>query len=360
MSACSLAVTVDGWQAAGDVAPTRRPGEPVTGTVHVWVTKAVRCDGLDVSVKLSATRRGYSLPENEQSARVFSGDWEPGEYDYRFEFHAPDLPTREGPLVGWRWLVVATADVPFASDPEGKAEFRVVPAATGPQPLVVEPLPRGETDDEDEQSGLLWGSVVLLVILLLVSTAGFVLESLGVVGGTVAGLMEYVGLALVALFAVHAVRDWIALLRLRRQSSVELQWQAPSVDDDSAPESGSLRCRVRSRLEGVRRIVARLEVKEYIRWKELKGATDDYDIHEDEAVVASTDVSLSRDDQTGVWTGDLPVPALGVEVPPCTVSDAWGRGLSWQLRLSSHRSGSTPKVEAVRLNVRRDESGLPA
>ncbi len=270
---------------------------------------------------------------------LFSGRWEPGEYDYRFELRAPDLPTRQGPLVGWRWLVVATADIPLDLDPRGEAEVRV--PASGPEPLDVRPS-REETD-QDEQRDLIWAGKVLTAFFLLVAAAGFGLERFELVGETGGAVIQYGGLALAALSVVYTVRDWIRLRRIRRTPSVELRWEAPSNEDDSAPP-GILRCDVRSPFEDITRMVARLEVKEYTRYKQLRG-TRTYEIHEDEETLVRTKASLSRGDEAGQWTGELPLPAIGDRVPPFTKTskgEAYAGSSSCRaIRAGCARLGST-------------------
>ncbi|HJL15194.1 MAG TPA: hypothetical protein RMH99_06035 [Sandaracinaceae bacterium LLY-WYZ-13_1] len=355
MGACKLAVTIDGWNADGDWEPTFRPGEVVTGTVHVWVSREVRCEGLDVGFEQRPTQRGYTLPKHPACTRVFSGRWTPGEYDYRFELRAPDLPTREGALVGWRWLVTANAEIPFAKDPQGEAGLRVAPSSPTPPPLVVRPAPSGEeTDDPREQGDLLWGTGVLLALSLGIAAVGFGLEAFGVVGSTLGAVITWVGLGGAALSAIYGVKDWLALRRLRRRPSVEVRWDGPADGAGEESAGGRLRCDVRTPFEEVERLRARLVLREQIRWREQRPATDQYRIHEDEATHPLAEIALRRDERTGRWTGDLPIPPTGSELPPCSLRDDRGRGLWWHLQLSTHRTGERePVVDEVPLSVER-------
>lgn len=345
MQACSIAVTVEG-ERVGEPPPSRRPGEPVRGVVTVTVTKSMTCDELAVGFELLATQRGYSLPKSEQRVGLFRGNWAAGEHTYPFELQTPALATREGPLMGWRWVVAATAQV--AGDPRGESEVRVVPPEGPAPPLHVSVAPsEGETDDVAEQADLLWASKLLTVVCLLVSAIGFGLSWADIVGGTLGAVISYGGLVGAGIFAVRAIADRAALRKLSRRPTVELRW-VPNGGDQGA----SLRCQVRSPFDGVEKLQARLQVKERIHWRQNKGGYDQYITHENEAIVAETQAALELDGANGMWSGSLPLPAVGAEVPPQNLLDDQKRGLWWVLTLSSKRRGEKPIVNELPLDVR--------
>ena len=356
MSKCTVVVTVDGWQADGDVPPTYQEGQRITGTVQVWVTEAVRCDGLDVKLELTRTKSGYSPPSGPPPVRLFAGHWQPGEYAYRFELPSTFPPTYEGHLVGWAWTVLAVVDVPWAQAPKGQAPFVLTPAPWSGRLLVQPPAADGVKAGANTEGYEQFLNVVTLFILaVLVLGAGGVLELLGVAAG-VRGPMIWLGAAGSLLLGVASLVAWWVQRKAgtRFRASVELVPQGRDTSDSSADRPpAAVRCAVRTRARGaIERVTAELMVREHVAWQvwDMQQQTTDYDY---EQVLSRVEVPLPGDSSRGVFEGCLPLPELGTEFPPYTLFDKHGRGLMWQVNVRCYRKGSAiPDVESRYLTVR--------
>ena len=338
MSKCTVAVTVDGWEAMGDVAPTFSVGQPITGTVHVWVNAAVQCDGLDVQLVPVRTTQGYFLGLDLPSVRIFEGKWEPGEYDYRFSIPSPWLPSHQGRHLGWKWIARATADIPWAIDPKGESEFRLEFAET---PTALEITPAGETTESSKSSGSgkfilpLAGVWVLSLLMIAIGLAGPLLE-LGHeevtdnIGG--AGLFVCI-FSLMALGATSARGE-----RSERSSSsidrVALTHRHGGGDYRSGGGS-FIDCNVSTNAD-IDTMVARLVVEEFIEWRTRKN--DHTTVHRHHHVIHQQDAPLMQDVATGSWHGSLRVPEPG-SVPYFSVGKPPGHGIVWKVELSTSLAG---------------------
>ena len=330
MSKCTVAVTVDGWNADGDVAPTFRLGDKISGKVDVWVNEAVRCNGLDVWLQLEPTQRGYSLPEPRETVRLFSGQWQPGEYEYRFELPSTMPPSRSGKLVGWKWVAAASIDIPWAIDPKGQAEFGLEPP---PQwgPLVVLPPPPDnvEVGAQSESFTALIVTGLLLAGAILLMTAGFVAKAMGLVPDPVSGAMAGLGVAGTLLMGLM----FLGARAMRRgggtspwKSAVRLSYEAPGAGYRGRGEQ-LLRCEVDTKGGSViERVSARLDVREYVRWTRREPGSEHTTTHEYEEILSRVEVPLTGDPAAGKWNGQLPLPNPGPDIPPYTLSDSQNAG----------------------------------
>jgi hypothetical protein len=360
MADCSLAITIDGWQADGDVAPTFRVGDAITGTVLVWVTEEVRCNGLDVRLELIETEKGYTLPAGPPPARIFSGTWQPGEYQYRFELPSRFPPTHHGSLVGWRWIVKASADIPWASDPEGESPFMLERAPGNDELTVLVPPPDGvEPGATSTQYGALVAVTIGFVLALVTLGTGVVLHAAALASDDVSG-------AIASLGTMGTIGTGVALVSLwwrrrtergsanRFRASVTLEHAARGAGYRTrSNERDGVDCEVRTRSGGViERVVAEIVVREYVRWTEHDAASDSSRQYEYEKVLSRAEVPLAGDSAKGSWRGRLPLPEPGPEIPPYTMFDEQGRGLVWQVNVLSYATGRTkPDVETRYLTV---------
>ncbi len=356
MSKCTVAVTVDGWNADGDVAPTFRLGDKICGKVDVWVNEAVRCKGLDLCLRLESTQRGYSLPEPRETVRLFSGEWQPGEYEYRFELPSTMPPTRSGKLVGWKWVAAASIDIPWAIDPKGQAEFGLEPP---PQwgPLVVVPPPPDnvEVGAQSESYTALIVTGLLLAGAILMMTAGFVLKALELAPDPVSGAMAglgVVGTLLMGLMFLGA--------RAARRGGGTSPWKSAVRLSCEVPGTGYrgdgkrlLRCEVDTKGGGaIERVGARVDVKEYVRWTTRTANSGHTTTHEYDNILSRVEVPLTGDPESGKWSGQLPLPTPGPDIPPYTLSDSQNRGLTWRVDVMSYRRGSEkPDIETRHLTA---------
>lgn len=102
-----------------------RPGEEVTGTVHVRVNRDVQCDALVVEHFWQTHGRGNRATGTKQSRVVFNGQWRAGESaSYPFSFTAPNgPPTYRGHYLNIDHYVRARVDIPWALDPKKQEEY---------------------------------------------------------------------------------------------------------------------------------------------------------------------------------------------------------------------------------------------
>ncbi|MGM0557831.1 MAG: hypothetical protein ACQEVA_15710 [Myxococcota bacterium] len=120
MAKCDLSVVLD------EPNRTFEPGDRVTGRVVVDVDKAVRCDGLTVTHQWKTHGRGNVDRGAVGAETLFAGEWEPGRYEYAFDFGQPPGPeTYHGHNLNVDWYVHATADIPWALDPDAEVDHLV-------------------------------------------------------------------------------------------------------------------------------------------------------------------------------------------------------------------------------------------
>ncbi|MCA9133078.1 MAG: hypothetical protein KDA45_07975 [Planctomycetales bacterium] len=110
-------------------------GDTVRGEVLVRVEKQVQCKGLVLSTFWATHGRGNVDRGEVDSAELFSGTWQPGEYRYPFELRTASWPpTYHGTLLNVSHHVQAQAKVPWAFDPKTSEEITVW-ATTSPADL---------------------------------------------------------------------------------------------------------------------------------------------------------------------------------------------------------------------------------
>ena len=124
MAKCDVRVQVD----RGD--RVYRPGDVVTGHVHINVNKSVQCDALKVTLMWRTHGKGNTERGSKQELVVATGErWEPGVRQYPFRYTLPAGPvTYHGGYLNVDWYVVAEVDVPWAWDPEGEIDLVLEPA----------------------------------------------------------------------------------------------------------------------------------------------------------------------------------------------------------------------------------------
>jgi hypothetical protein len=328
VSKCNIAVTVDGWEAMGDVAPTFRTGDPITGTVHVWVNEKVRCDGLDVELVPIRTTQGYYLGLDLPRTRVFEGEWEPGEHDVRFSVPSHWLPSYEGTL-GWKWVARATADIPWASDPKGESEF-VAEWSTPPVGVEIEPL----SDDEAvaKRSPLKGPMLGLSFVGLAMIPGGLVakyfeLADADLLGG-VAGLGVLIGMI------CYPVYRSLASGRPAAGSATVVLKQREGGGGYRAEGGSFLDCEAKPKAD-IGSMIARLVVEEYAEWTTRRN--DHTTTHRRHHLHHKRDVEMTRGED-GAWRASIPLPAPDA-VPCFSIGNPPGHGIVWKVELLSLRPG---------------------
>ncbi|MFV8750855.1 hypothetical protein ACNOYE_09935 [Nannocystaceae bacterium ST9] len=107
-----------------------RPGEIISGVVHVDADAPTRCDALTLSWYWTTHGRGNLAVGTPLSTVLFAGEWQAGHHAIPFEVVCPSLPlTYRGPLLNIDWILEARADVPWAIDPKAKIDFSVLAPA---------------------------------------------------------------------------------------------------------------------------------------------------------------------------------------------------------------------------------------
>ena len=149
------------------------PGETVAGMVVVNVNTGCTCNGLDVQVRWQTHGRGNRKYGDAARIRLFTGEWKAGEeHIHPFELTLPDpaVASYEGTVLNVEWAVEATADIPWAFDPEASAPIRVRPG-TDPGPLFE--AKRGELKTQSNRSMMVFALVWLAICIpsLLIPTA---------------------------------------------------------------------------------------------------------------------------------------------------------------------------------------------
>jgi hypothetical protein len=125
MAKCDLSIDLD--------EPDRvyRPGETVTGTLHVLVDADVRCKGLEIQSGWRTHGRGNVARGTTETVTLFSGEWTAGQREsYRFELSVADWPpSYHGNYINVDHYVDARAKIPWAFDPKASAEFVMRPTS---------------------------------------------------------------------------------------------------------------------------------------------------------------------------------------------------------------------------------------
>ncbi|HYW78786.1 MAG TPA: hypothetical protein VE890_04380 [Thermoguttaceae bacterium] len=205
MSKCDLKIEFD--------RPDRqyRPGEEVTGTVHVRVNREVQCNGLVVEHFWQTHGRGNRATGTKQSRVVFNGQWMAGESaSYPFSFTAPaGPPTYRGHYLNVDHYVRARVDIPWALDPKKQEEYLLQPGSepygNRPDPRLVQPK-SGGTGMASLGTGV--GLALLIFGVILCFPFGFVMIPAG---------------AVILFFSLRKV------LAEKKLGKVDLQWGSVNV-----------------------------------------------------------------------------------------------------------------------------------
>lgn len=333
MSKVALALTVDGWEAMGDVAPTYSAGEPVTGTVHVWVHDEVQCDGLDVELVPVRTSRGFALGLELPRVRIFEGNWAPGEYDIPFSVKSHWLPTYRGKL-GWSWVVRATADIPWASDPGGESTVEIVWPAP---PNGVEVAPLRQTQIVERRRPMRWILLIFLGIglaLLASALTAYVFELAH--EDLIANLSGFGFTSCLVAFMIYSAgskgrgstSDVIERVMVNQRDGGGGAYRGDGAYclDVEACASADLS-----------EVKARLVVEEYAEWTETRNETTT--THRRHHVHHEREVPMTQASD-GTWRGSIPLPEPST-VPCFSIGSVAGYGIVWRVDLESHRSGRT-------------------
>jgi hypothetical protein len=344
---CILSITLDGREPTASEAPKLRVGQPVRGMVHVFVTKAVRCEGLDVELTIESRHLGFSPGLSHGKVRIFTGSWEPGEYDYPFAITSVWPPTYDGVCVGWRWQACARAVLGFGRSATGKAEIQLDIA---PSAALAVTLPPPETERPQIRAPGFGGVVGLgatVFIALLASAIGVALKLAELAPDEVSGAVAGVGLSVSVIIGLLFGGKWLAWRkeggnRLRAAIALKL---APG----ASGYRSELECSVKTRGGGiVRRVCAALVVKERAHWR----TKNPHRKHMREEVIHRHEVELAGDGDLGEFGGALPLPASDA-VPCFSLADAEGRGLLWQVEVLVYGDDGVPTVHTRSLEVGR-------
>ena len=143
---------------------TFRAGEVVRGSVTVSVNQSVNCRNLTLASTWRTHGKGNRAEGVYHSVNLFQGELVAGnKLNYPFEFQIPSEPvTYRGTLINVDHYVTIRADVPWAFDPVGEADFIVLPVPNLP---TEEPL--ASFSKPHSMAGALIASAVAVVFILI-------------------------------------------------------------------------------------------------------------------------------------------------------------------------------------------------
>lgn len=96
------------------------PRDLFKGVVHVTVHEPVEVNTLEISFTLTmASEHATTSMPAKRTKNLFTGRWEPGQYDYEFEMPGPRWPqSYKWVIIDWQWACTAKADLHMARDAE--------------------------------------------------------------------------------------------------------------------------------------------------------------------------------------------------------------------------------------------------
>lgn len=291
MANCFLSIDLD--------RPERRyrPGETVSGHVVVEVDASCRCDGLVVQMTWRTHGKGNVDTKALESFVLWNGQWSAGQVQrYPFRLTAPESPRAfRGETLNLDHYVRATADIPWAFDPEANQDILVVHEDGGLEVV------QNAKAQEAERSGhgcMLWGFGILAVGL-----------SGGVTAAVIAGAMEAAlsmmcpALIFMALFAM-ALKRGLAERKVG-QVLVDIEQSAAGGYRDGAG-ADELTCTVHTLASAaVTSVVATFVVREEVK----KGSgtnkkTYNHTLH-------TAQMSLTPAGAPGDWAARFSLPPAG-------------------------------------------------
>lgn len=135
MAVCSLAFSFSNKPS------TVVPGDVMQGEVVVKVDAVCKCATLTLAPEWDTSGKGTADSGQSEVVTLFTGEWQPGEYRYRFSCKAPVGPlTYAGELLQIGWALRARADIPWATDPKAEAPFVLAPSPCEGAPYFFGPL----------------------------------------------------------------------------------------------------------------------------------------------------------------------------------------------------------------------------
>ena len=179
MSKCDVSLVLDRANR------TFRPGEEVTGTVHVRVNRDVKCDAVLLEHFWQTHGRGNKASGNKATSVLHRGALQAGEaLSFPFSLIAPNgPPTYHGHYLNVDHYLNARVDVPWAIDPKQKEEYILLPGAEtwDNLPKMAGILGREEGMKRLSNAGLPIGIGLLVVGTLILFPCGIVLIPAGLI-----------------------------------------------------------------------------------------------------------------------------------------------------------------------------------
>lgn len=304
MSACELIVHVD---RRGE---SYRPGEVIAGHVEVRVSSACKCDGLDVAVEYYTHGKGNVSHGRIVSERLWAGEWAPGEHRYPFRLTAPDAPRAyHGELLNVEHRVRATADIPWAFDPEATQDIEIVHERHGGLAVTWD-----EAKFAASSGG--WGGMLGVGVVLLVGSGAAIAFDLAYGSGEGPGIGCGITGAIFGLLAFFgALKPYLA----RRKTGDVRVWlvqQRGGGYRGSAGEGAGLDCRVKLAPGlALQAVTAKLVVRERVE----KGSGSSKTTHTH--VLHHDPIVLEPSGEPGTYAGRLRLPAPGAAPYTFTASD---------------------------------------
>jgi hypothetical protein len=253
--------------------------------------------------------------------------------------------------LGWSWVARASADIPWALDPESDSPFEVEPGDELPELDIVAP---DETKVERSNRLLpLLGGVFVLSLLAI--AGGLLAANFDVADDELMSDLAAVGVA-VCVFSLMAIGA--ASRGQVTSSSIEdvVLRQRRGGGDYRSGGGSFIDCEARSKAD-VTSMIARLVIEELAEWKTTKN--DHTTTHRRHHLIHQHDAELIADGAGG-WRGSLTVPEPG-SVPPFSIGIPPGHGIVWKVELLTMLRGkSKPEVTRRYLHVRPRGARSPA
>lgn len=163
MAACDLKIQLD------EPRKVYVGGEPISGTVVVQCSSAVKCSGLELTTYWSTHGRGNLATGDIDQQVLFQGEWEANK-EYRYPFTLKTAawpPTYYGTYLNVSHSVRARAKLPWKTDPKADVEFPVVSLAAPEDLKPTAGTPKKSSSIVGWVFGWIFGGIFLLILIPL-------------------------------------------------------------------------------------------------------------------------------------------------------------------------------------------------
>lgn len=308
------------------------PGDVISGQVHVRPNAAVQCNGLKVALQWFTHGKGNRQNGDMDAENLFIGQWQMGQaLSYPFRLDVPAWPRGyAGELLNIGFRVHATADIPWAIDPQAEQIVDIVHEA--PRGMHIS-WNEAKHDASRSKGGCLAASATLLVVALVFGLLGLS-ES------------DLFGLAftclLVGLIGVGtSLSKYLADRRLGRVAIAIQQRSQGGYRDPQRPDTLHVslqQARADAETTGA---TAALDIREQV----VRGSGTNKTTHTHPLYHRAVDLTRTA---PGRYEGDVELPLANL--PPSFY--ATDNKIIWELKLEIDVPGAAHWEEIVKLTAR--------